>query len=79
VDDVRTKTLAQERATLAGQIAQQKQTQAFQDFLKKVLAHARIVVNPRYGDFNAKTLQIDTHEFFVPPTPEPQTQAFPTQ
>ena len=77
--DRRTKTLAEARAQLVTQLAQQKQQSAFQDFLKKVLGESRIVVNPRYGDFNAKTLQIDAHQFFVPPTPEPQTQLFPTQ
>ena len=76
--DRRTKTLAQVRSQLVSQIVQQKQQDAFTAFLKKLLGESRIVVNPKYGDFDPKTLQINPHEFFVPPTPEPQTQPFAT-
>ena len=76
VDDRRTKTLKQEHSQLAQQITTQKQQKAFQDYLRKVIASAHIDVNPRYGDFNPQTLQINDHQFFVPPTPTPQTQPF---
>jgi len=74
----RTKTLAQARAQLVSQISQQKQQDAFTAFIKKLLGDSRIVVNPKYGDFDAKTLSINAHQFFVPPTPAPQTQPFAT-
>ena len=76
--DRRTKTLAQARPQLVSQIVQQKQQEAFTAFLKKLLGESRIIVNPRYGDFDPSTLSINAHQFFVPPTPEPQTQPFAT-
>ena len=74
----RTKTLAQVHGQLATQIAQQKQQDAFTAFIKKLLAESRIIVNPKYGDFDPTTLSINAHQFFVPPTPEPLTQPFAT-
>ncbi|MGH2784901.1 MAG: peptidylprolyl isomerase [Actinomycetota bacterium] len=77
VDDRRAKTFAQARAELAEEIATQKRTQAFQDFLTERLRLANIVVNPRWGDFDKETFRIETHEFFVAPSPEPETQPVP--
>jgi parvulin-like peptidyl-prolyl isomerase len=76
VDDVRRKTLAQVHAQLEQQISQQKKQQAFQGFVQARIKTYDIVVNPRWGDFNAQTLSIDSRQFFVPPTPEPQTRPF---
>jgi len=77
VDDVRTKTLAQVHAQLAQQITQQQQQQAFQAYIAKRIKASDIIVNPRWGDFDPATLAINPRQFFVPPTPEPQTQPFP--
>lgn len=79
VEDRRTKTLEQARAELTQEITDTKRQEAFTSFMKKRVDAARIVVNPRYGDFNPETLSIDAHNFFVPPEPEPQTQRFPTR
>lgn len=79
VEDRRTKTLEQARAELTQEITDTKRQEAFTTFMKKRVDAARIVVNPRYGDFNPETLSIDAHDFFVPPEPEPQTQQFPTR
>ena len=78
VDDIRTKTLAQVHAQLAQQITQQRQGQVFQSYVQKKVKASDIVVNPRWGDFNADTLAITPRQFFVPPSPEPETQPFPT-
>jgi parvulin-like peptidyl-prolyl isomerase len=78
VDDVRTKTLAQVHAQLAQQITQQRQQQAFQSYVQRRVKASDIVVNPRWGDFNADTLSIEARQFFVPPSPEPETQPFPS-
>lgn len=74
VDDVRRKTLDQVRAQLGQQLAQQRKQQAFQGFVQARIKVYDIVVNPRWGDFNAETLAIDARRFFVPPSPEPQTR-----
>jgi peptidyl-prolyl cis-trans isomerase C len=76
VDDRRTKTLAQVRAQLIQQIEQQKGQQLFLEFFRKVVGSATIVVNPRWGDFDPNTLQITPRQFFVAPTPEPETVPF---
>jgi parvulin-like peptidyl-prolyl isomerase len=76
VDDRRTKTLQQVRSQLAQQISQQKGQQLFIDYFKKAVMKADIVVNPRWGDFDPETLQITPRQFFVPPTPEPETVPF---
>ena len=73
VDDRRTKTLAQARAQITQQLTQEKQAKAFEGYIKKRVESARIVVNPRWGDFNSSTLAIEPHQFFVPAEPEPQT------
>jgi parvulin-like peptidyl-prolyl isomerase len=78
VDDIRTKTLAQVRAQLDQQITQQRQGQVFQTYVQKKVKESNIVVNPRWGDFNPETLAITPRQFFVPPSPEPETQPFPT-
>ena len=78
VDDVRTKTLAQVHAQLAQQITQQRQQQAFQTYVQRRVKASDIVVNPRWGDFDAETLSINARQFFVPPSPEPETQPFPS-
>jgi foldase protein PrsA len=77
VDDRRTKTLAQVHAQIAEQITTEKRRQAFNVYLLDRLRKANVVVNPRWGDFNPETLQIDPHSFFVPPSPEPETQPVP--
>ncbi len=78
-EDRRSKTLEQARAQLSQEITQTKQQEAFTDFMRNRVEKARIVVNPRYGDFNPSTLSIDAHQFFVPPEPEPETQQFPSR
>ncbi len=77
VDDRRTKTLEQARAELTEELLTTTRTQAFQDFLAERIRAATIVVNPRYGDFDAETFRIEDHEFFIPPSPEPQTEPIP--
>ena len=76
VDDVRRKTLAQVHAQLEQQLSQQRKQQAFQGFVAARIKAYDIVVNPKWGDFNADTLAIDARRFFVPPSPEPETQPF---
>lgn len=78
-EDRRSKTLEQARAELTQEITDAKRQEAFTDFMRKRVKAARIVVNPRYGDFNPESLSIDAHEFFVPPEPEPETSAFPSR
>ena len=77
VDDRRTKTLEQARAELTQEIETQKRTQAFQEFIGDRIREADIVVNPRWGDFDPETFRIETHEFFVPASPEPETEPIP--
>ena len=77
VDDRRSKTLEQARAELAEEITTQKRSQAFQAFIARRLQAANIVVNPRWGDFNKESFRIDNHQFFVPPSPEPETEQVP--
>lgn len=79
IEDRRSKTLEQARAQLSQEITSTKQQEAFTDFMRDKVEKARIVVNPRYGDFNPSTLSIDAHDFFVPPEPEPETQQFPSR
>jgi hypothetical protein len=79
VDDRTSKTLDQARAELTQEIADSKRQDAFTEFMKGRVDAARIVVNPRYGDFNPATLSIDAHDFFVPPQPAPETQSFPSR
>ncbi|MFY9586488.1 MAG: peptidylprolyl isomerase, partial [Actinomycetota bacterium] len=79
VEDRRSKTLDQARAELTQEITDSKRQDAFTAFMKKRVDAARIVVNPRYGDFNPDTLSIDAHNFFVPPEPEPETSQFPSR
>lgn len=75
VDDRRTKTFEQARGELTRELTQQRREAAFRDYIQERVKAARIVVNPRYGDFNPETLQIEPREFFVPPSPEPETEA----
>ena len=79
VEDRRSKTLDQVRTQLSQEIGDTKRQQAFQEFIRKRVTAARIVVNPRWGDFNPATLQIEAHEFFVPPSPVPETEPFPVR
>lgn len=79
VDDRRAKTFEQARAELAEEITAQKQTESFQNFMVTRLRSADIVVNPRYGDFDRETFRIVDRDFFVPPSPEPETQPVPFQ
>lgn len=77
VDDRRSKTFEQARAELAEEITTQKRSQAFQEFIARRLQAANIVVNPRWGDFNKESFRIEEHQFFVPPSPEPETEPVP--
>jgi hypothetical protein len=79
VDDRRTKTLEQARAELSEEIATAKRTESFQSYIVERLRAADIVVNPRWGDFDPETFEIQNHEFFVPPSPAPETQPIPFQ
>jgi foldase protein PrsA len=79
VEDRRSKTLDQVRTQLSQEIGDTKRQRAFQEFIRKRVTAARIVVNPRWGDFNPATLQIESHEFFVPPSPVPETEPFPVR
>lgn len=79
VDDVRMKTIEQARAELSEEIATAKRTESFQAFIVERIRAADIVVNPRWGDFDPETFQIENHQFFVPPSPLPETQPIPFQ
>jgi parvulin-like peptidyl-prolyl isomerase len=79
VDERRTKTLEQARAELTEEIATAKRSESFQGYIVERLRAADIVVNPRWGDFDPETFEIQNHEFFVPPSPEPETQPIPFQ
>lgn len=79
VDSRTTKTLDDVRAQLTQQINQTKSERAFQDWLLAAVRRAKIIVNPRYGDFDPTLLQIRPHQFFVPPSPEPETEPIPLQ
>jgi parvulin-like peptidyl-prolyl isomerase len=77
VDTRTAKTLDQVRAQLAQQINDTKGQQAFQEWLVGAVQKAKIIINPRYGDFDPASLQIQPHQFFVPPSPEPETEPIP--
>jgi parvulin-like peptidyl-prolyl isomerase len=63
--------------TLADQIKsnleQQVGTQAIADFVTNLVKKAKVVVNPRYGDWDAATQSIVAHQFFRPAPGESPT------
>ena len=79
VDAKTTKTFEQVRAQLTQEVVDQKKQQEFQAYLAGRVKEARIIVNPRYGDFDPANLNIVEHKFFEPasPKPAPQTQVVP--
>jgi peptidyl-prolyl cis-trans isomerase C len=79
VDARSAKTLEEVRAQLAQQINDTKGQQSFQQWLIGAVQKARIIINPRYGDFDPASLQIQPHQFFVPASPEPETEPIPLQ
>jgi parvulin-like peptidyl-prolyl isomerase len=77
VDARTSKSFEEVRTQLADEIRQAKLQEGFQRWLADAARRARIAVNPRYGDFNPETLEIEPHRFFVPPSPAPETEPLP--
>ncbi|MGZ4120865.1 MAG: peptidylprolyl isomerase [Actinomycetota bacterium] len=63
--------------TLRQQLESQAGDRALTDFANALVAKATIVVNPRYGDWDAKSQSIVAHEFFRP-APGESPSASPT-
>ena len=76
VDERTQKSFEQVRDQLLQEATDAKERDAFTDYIRVRVKEARIVVNPRYGDFDPSTLSINEHQFFSPPPPE--TKGLPT-
>jgi len=75
----RIQPLSEVEATIRQTLENQVGTRAITDFVTALVKKATIVVNPRYGDWNAETQSIVAHQFFRPApgssateTPTPQ-------
>lgn len=53
-------------AAIRAQLEKQAGDQALGDFISRELATAKIVVNPRFGDWDPSTEAITEHQFFIP-------------
>lgn len=73
----RSKTFEQARDDIRKRLEDAALEEAFRRYIAERIRRARIVVNPRYGDFDAAALQIVDHEFFVRSSPEPTTEPAP--
>lgn len=62
---------AQIRSNLESQVG----TRAITDFVTSIVKKAKIVVNPRYGDWDATTQSIVAHQFFRPAPGESATES----
>jgi foldase protein PrsA len=75
----RIQPLSEVEATIRSNLENQVGTRVITDFVTALVKKAKIVVNPRYGDWNAATQSIVAHQFFRPApgssateTPAPQ-------
>jgi foldase protein PrsA len=75
----RIQPLSEVEATIRSNLENQVGTRVITDFVTRLVKKAKIVVNPRYGDWNAATQSIVAHQFFRPApgssateTPTPQ-------
>ena len=64
----RTEPLAAVAAAIRSELQQQASEKVVQEVSDRRIAKAKIVVNPRFGDWDPKTEQIVEHDFFEPPT-----------
>jgi parvulin-like peptidyl-prolyl isomerase len=78
----RIQPLSEVEATIRQTLENQVGTRAITDFVTALVKKATIVVNPRYGDWDAATQSITAHQFFRPapgesPSPTPSVSSFP--
>lgn len=62
----RYRPLAEVSAQIKSNLEQQVGTRTITDFVTALVKKAKIVINPRYGDWNAATQSIVAHQFFRP-------------
>src|SRR5439155_14950128 len=67
--------LAEVSSTIKSNIEQQVGTRVLADFITGIVKKAKIVVNPRYGDWDAATQSIVEHQFFRPAPGESPSQS----
>ena len=63
----RVQPLSEVRAELESQLQQQADQGAQRDFVQTAVKKADIVVNPRYGDWDATSISVVPHQAVVPP------------
>jgi len=62
-------------STIKSNLEQQVGTRVLADFITGIVKKAKIVVNPRYGDWDAATQSIVEHQFFRPAPGESPSQS----
>ena len=67
--------LAEVSSTIKSNLEQQVGTRVLADFITGIVKKAKIVVNPRYGDWDAATQSIVEHQFFRPAPGESPSQS----
>ena len=67
--------LAEVSSTIKSNLEQQVGTRVLADFITGIVKKAKIVVNPRYGDWDAATQSIVGHQFFRPAPGESPSQS----
>jgi parvulin-like peptidyl-prolyl isomerase len=73
----RTTPLAAVRAQLVADLKERSGQTALEQTIGLAAVRARILINPRYGDWDPATLTIVPHESYVPAEPEPSISAIP--
>jgi parvulin-like peptidyl-prolyl isomerase len=71
----RIQPLSEVEATIRTNLETQVGTRAMTDFVTSLVKKAKIVVNPRYGDWDAATQSIVAHQFFRPAPGESPTES----
>lgn len=69
----RVQPLAEVQDQIKQNLEQQVGPQALSDFVASLIKKSKIVVNPRYGDWDAKTQSVVAHQFFRPAPGETPT------
>lgn len=71
----RTTPLEQVREQLVAELKAQTGESAVQQAIGEAAIRARVLINPRFGDWDPATLTIVPHESYVPAEPEPSPSA----
>lgn len=77
LDAKRTTPFSDVAADLRAQLESQRLDQALSQWFAEAFRRASIVVNPRYGDWEAQAQRVVPHQFFIPG--EPQSEETPFQ